>query len=39
MENPLIAGFIEDQHGKALYGAAKQLRAKLALQTAIKQPR
>jgi hypothetical protein len=40
MENPLIAGFVEIQHEEELgRGAAKRLRAKLALPTAIRQSR
>jgi hypothetical protein len=38
--NPLIVGFVEIQHEQKLgRGAAKRLRAKLALPTAIPQPR
>jgi hypothetical protein len=40
MENPLIAGFVEIQHKpKTWAGAAKRLRAKLAILTAIILPR
>jgi hypothetical protein len=40
MESPLIADFVEKKHEiKVRRGAAKQLRAELALQTAIRQSR
>jgi len=40
MENPLIAAFVDKQHeAKFGRGAAKRLRAKKALPTAIRQQR
>jgi hypothetical protein len=40
MENPLVAGFLKIQHEEKFgRGAAKRLRAKLVLPTAIRQPR
>jgi hypothetical protein len=40
MENPLVVGFVEKKHEAKLgRGAAKRQRAKLILQTAIRQSR